>query len=95
MLLINQTIHLGSQTNELGDAMPVVFVLEDRSRQLLVEVEERVQRREFALVYFVLVVVCKLLVEVARLDRFREVKRPVHLKHLVYDVILVTQLYNE
>ena len=43
MLLINQTVHLWSQTNELRNAMSVVLVLEDRSRQLLVEVEERFQ----------------------------------------------------
>ena len=43
MLLINQAIHLRSQSNELRDAMSVVLVLEDGSRQLLVEVEERFQ----------------------------------------------------
>ena len=43
MLLINQTVHLRSQTNKLRDTMSVVLVLEDRSRQLLVEVEERFQ----------------------------------------------------
>ena len=40
MLLINQAVHLWSQSNELCDAMSVVHILEDRSRQLLVEVEE-------------------------------------------------------
>ena len=40
MLLIHETIHLGSNSHELGGAMSVVLVLEDRSRQLLVEVEE-------------------------------------------------------
>ena len=43
MLLINQTIHLRSQSHELRDAMPVVLVLEYRTRQLLVEVEKRFQ----------------------------------------------------
>ena len=43
VLLIDQTVHLWSQSNELRDAMSVVFVLEDGSRQLLVEVEERFQ----------------------------------------------------
>ena len=43
MLLINQTVHLWSQTNELRDAMSVVLILEYGSRQLLVEVEERFQ----------------------------------------------------
>ena len=43
MLLTDQAIHLRSKSNELRDAMSVVFVLEDRSRQLLVESEERFQ----------------------------------------------------
>ena len=43
MLLINQTVHLRSKSHELRDAMSVVLVLEDRTRQLLVEIEERVQ----------------------------------------------------
>ena len=43
MLLINQTVHLWSQSHEFSDAMPVMLVLEDGSRQLLVEVEERFQ----------------------------------------------------
>ena len=43
MLLINQTVHLRSQSNEYSDAMPVMLVLEDGTRQLLVEVEERFQ----------------------------------------------------
>ena len=41
MLLIHQAVHLRSQTNELSDTMSVVLVLEDGTRQLLVEVEER------------------------------------------------------
>ena len=40
MLLINQAIHLWSKSDELRDAMSVMFVLEDGSRQFLVEVEE-------------------------------------------------------
>ena len=40
MLLINQTVHLWSQTNEHSDMMSVMLVLEDGTRQLLVEVEE-------------------------------------------------------
>ena len=43
MLLINQAVHLWSQSNKLRDAMSVVLILEDGSRQLLVEVEERFQ----------------------------------------------------
>ena len=43
VLLIDQTVHLWSQSNELRDAMSVVLVLEDGTRQLLVEVEERFQ----------------------------------------------------
>ena len=38
VLLIDLAIHLWSQSHELRDAMPVVFVLKDGSRQLLVEV---------------------------------------------------------
>ena len=40
LLLIDKTVHLWPQTNELRDAMSVVLVLEDGTRQLLVEVEE-------------------------------------------------------
>ncbi|CBK22157.2 uncharacterized protein [Blastocystis hominis] len=43
MLLVNQTVHLWSKSHELCDAMPVMLILEDGTRQLLVEVEERVQ----------------------------------------------------
>ena len=43
MLLINQAIHLRSQSHELRDMMSVVLVLEDGTRQLFVEVEERFQ----------------------------------------------------
>ena len=43
LLLIDQTVYLQSQTNELRDAMSVVFVLKYGSKQLLVEVEERFQ----------------------------------------------------
>ena len=43
MLLINQTVHLRSKPHELRDTMSVVLILEDGSRQLLVEVEERFQ----------------------------------------------------
>ena len=43
MLLINRTIHLRSKSHELRDAMSVVLVLENGTRQLLVEIEERVQ----------------------------------------------------
>ena len=43
MLLINQTVYLRSQTNKLCDAMSVVLILEDGTRQLLVEIEERFQ----------------------------------------------------
>lgn len=41
MLLFYQAIHLRSQTNKLCYVMSVVFVLEDGSRQLLAQVEER------------------------------------------------------
>ena len=40
MLLINQIIHLVSESHELSDAMSIVLTLENGSRQLLVEVEE-------------------------------------------------------
>ena len=43
VFLIDQAVHLRSQSNELRDAMSVVFILEDGTRQLLVEVEERFQ----------------------------------------------------
>ena len=43
VLLINQTVHLRSQSHEFCDTMSVVLVLKDGTRQLLVEVEERVQ----------------------------------------------------
>ena len=43
VLLVDQRVYLRSQTNELSDAMSVVLVLEDGTRQLLVEVEERFQ----------------------------------------------------
>ena len=43
VLLINQTIHLRSKSHELRDAMSVMLVLEDGTRQLLVEIEERFQ----------------------------------------------------
>ena len=38
MLFIDQAIHLRSESYELGNAMPVVFILEYWSRQLLVEI---------------------------------------------------------
>ena len=40
VLLINQVVHLWSKSHELRDAMSVVFILEDGTRQLLVEVEK-------------------------------------------------------
>ena len=43
MLLINQAVHLWSKSDELRDAMSVVLILQDETRQLLVEVEERFQ----------------------------------------------------
>ena len=43
MLLIDQAVHLRSKSHELGDTMSVMLVLEDGTRQLLVEVEERSQ----------------------------------------------------
>ena len=43
MLLIDQTVHLRSKSHELRDAMSVVLILQDETRQLLVEVEERFQ----------------------------------------------------
>ena len=43
MLLIDKAVHLRSQSNELCDAIPVVLILEDGTRQLLVEIEERFQ----------------------------------------------------
>ena len=81
MLLVNQAVHLRSQSNELHDAMSGVLVLEDGSRQLLVEVEEQVQWRELALVHFLFVVVYELSIEVARVIQFREVEQLVHRTH--------------
>ena len=43
LLLIDKTVHLRSQSHEFSDAMPIMLVLEDGTRQLLVEVEERFQ----------------------------------------------------
>ena len=43
MLLIYKTVHLRSQSNKLRDAMSIVLILKDETRQLLVEVEERFQ----------------------------------------------------
>ena len=43
VFLVNQAVHLWSKSHEFCDAMSVVLVLEDGSRQLLVEVEERFQ----------------------------------------------------
>ena len=40
ILLINQAVYLRYQTDELRDAMSVVLILKDGTRQLLVEVEE-------------------------------------------------------
>ena len=42
-----------------------------------------------------IVVVHELSIEVTRVIQFREVKRLVHVTHLVDDVALVTQLYDE
>ena len=43
MLLIDQAVHLRYKSHELRNAMSVVLILEDGSRQFLVEVEERFQ----------------------------------------------------
>ena len=40
VFLIDQTVHLWSQSHEFSDAMPIMLILEYGSRQLLVEVEE-------------------------------------------------------
>ena len=40
VFLINQAVHLGSETHELGNTKPIMFVLEDRIQYPLVEVEE-------------------------------------------------------
>ena len=42
-----------------------------------------------------IVVVHELTIEVARVVQLREVKRLVHVAHLVNDVVLVAQLYDE
>ena len=42
-----------------------------------------------------LVVLHEFPIEVARVIEFREVERLVHVAHLVNDVALVTQLYDE
>ena len=49
----------------------------------------------FALVNFLFEIVHELSIEVTRVIQFREIEWLVHLKHLVNDVALVTQLYNE
>ena len=95
MLLINRTIHLWPKSHELCNAMSVVFFLEYRTRQLLVEVEERFQWSEFALVHFMVLVLHELSIEVARVIEFREVKWLVHIIHLVNDIGNVSQLYDE
>ena len=41
MFLIDQTVHLRSQSHKLRDAMSIVFFLDYWTRQLLVEIEER------------------------------------------------------
>ena len=43
MLLIDQAVHLWSKSHELRNAMSVMLILEDGTRQLFVEVEERFQ----------------------------------------------------
>ena len=63
MFLIDQTVHLRSQSHKLRDAMSIVFFLDYWTRQLLVEIEERWERRELTLVRFMFVVVHELSVE--------------------------------
>ena len=70
ILLINQIIHLGSESHELGDAMPVRLIFDNGSRQFLVEVEEGRERREFALVHFLFVIVHKMSIEVTCVIEF-------------------------
>ena len=74
VLLINQTIYLGSESNELGDAMSVVLILEDGTWLFLVEVEKGCEQRELALVNFLFLIVHELSIEVTRVIEFREVK---------------------
>ena len=42
-----------------------------------------------------LIVLHEFTIEVARIVQLREVERLVHVAHLVYDVTLVAQLYDE
>ena len=70
ILLINQAIQLGYESHKLGNTMPVVFILQNRSRQLLVDVEERGLRREFVTVHFQIVIVHKLPIEIVRVIQF-------------------------
>ena len=95
VLLIHQTIHLGSKNNELHDTRTVVFVLENGSWQLLVEVEERWKQSKLALVHFLFVIVHELSIEVVCVIHFQVIERFALLAHLVNDVDLVTQLYDE
>ena len=46
-------------------------------------------------VHFMIVVLHEFTIEVTRVVQFREIDRLVHVTHLVYDVALVAQLYDE
>ena len=70
ILLINQTVHLRSESHELCDTMSVVLVPEGGTRQHLIEVEERWKQRELAPVHFLLVVVHELSIEVTCVIQF-------------------------
>ena len=68
-----------------------MLALEDRSWQLLVEVNKRSKRWECAHVHFLFVIVHQLSVEVACVIEFKDIERFVHLAHLVNAIILITQ----
>ena len=95
ILLINQAIYLESKSHKLSDAISIVLALEDRSWQLLVEVNKRSKRWECAHVHFLFVIVQELPVEVACVIEFKDIGRFVHLAHLVNAITLITQSYEK
>ena len=70
VFLIQQTLYLWSESCELRDAMPIVFILQKRSRQLRVNVEEWWKQRELVLVHFLIFIVHELPLEVVRVIQF-------------------------
>ena len=94
ILFIYQAIHLESRSHKLSDAIPIVYKLEDRSWQLLDEVEKQSKRWECAHVHFLFVVVHQLSEEVVCVIEFKDIERFVNLAHNVNVITLITQLYK-